>query len=582
MDEKKPIVALESTIISHGMPYPRNLEVSRNVEEIVRSNNATPATIAIIDGIIKVGLNEADLLRLARANMVSKASVRDLAFICAKSLTAATTVASTMRFYPFSVHTNGSGKLVFIIRIANLAGISVFATGGIGGVHRGAETSWDVSADIAELGKTPVTVVCAGIKSILDIGKTLEMLETQGVPVVGFGTETFPAFFTNNSGFRSPLVTESSLDIAMMMAHNEALGHRSGIVVAVPNPHPAATEKIQYAIEFALVSANDEGITGPAVTPYVLKRVEKLTDGESLEANVALILNNAKIASQIAVEYSALSNNAAGSPTTVVAASTDPILPAEPGVADESAVEPSLIAVAQVVEQEPVQSPDVIDAAGKSVVVVGGAVIDMIGEISSHVRMGSSNPGTIRTSFGGVARNVAAAIARSSDPHESVTVKLATALGDDLGGRGLLSHCRGAGINVAAVKVLERSSTAVYNAIHDGDTGDLCVGVADMTALKGLNVHYIKSLADSISQATAVVVDGNLGPEPFAVLANICRHYEVPLVFEPTSDHKCLLPFQALAFDKVSFFLVTKCLSLLLECRINSCRCLSSNLTYQS
>ena len=419
-------------------------------------------------------------------------------------------------------------------------------------MHRGAETSWDVSADIAELGKTPVTVVCAGIKSILDIGKTLEMLETQGVPVVGFGTETFPAFFTNDSGFKSPLVTEKSADIAMMMANNDALCHRSGIVVAVPNPQPAATEKIQYAIEFALVSAQDEGITGPAVTPYVLKRVEKLTDGDSLEANVALILNNAKVAAQIAVDYAALSRLPSCVSTTAVKGSTmtDPIHPVEPSVDVGKTADPEVTVVVDEAAQ-PAQQADLGRLSGKSVVVVGGAVIDMIGEISTHVRMGSSNPGTIRTSFGGVARNVAASIARSSNRQESVIVKLATSLGDDLGGRGLLSHCQQAGIDIAAVKVLEGSSTAVYNAIHDGDTGDLCVGVADMTALKGMNVHYIKSLADSVSQATAVVADGNLGPEPFAVLANICRHYEVPLLFEPTSDHKCLLPFHASVFDKV-------------------------------
>lgn len=426
-------------------------------------------------------------------------------------------------------------------------------------MHRGAETSWDVSADVAELGKTPVTVVCAGIKSILDIGKTLEMLETQGVPVVGFGTETFPAFFTNDSGFRSPLVTEKSADIAMMMANNEALCHRSGIVVAVPNPQPAATEKIQYAIEFALVSAQDEGITGPAVTPYVLKRVEKLTDGDSLEANVALILNNAKVAAQIAVEYTALSKVSTHSSTAAVEGSieTDPIYLVESSVPVGKTVDPDIpvvVAEAVVVQPQPAQQVNVSSPTGKSVLVVGGAVIDMIGEISTHVRMGSSNPGTIRTSFGGVARNVAASIARSSGRQEAVIVKLATALGDDLGGRGLLSHCQQAGIDIAEVKVLEGSSTAVYNAIHDGDTGDLCVGVADMTALKGMNVHYIKSLADSLSQATAVVADGNLGPEPFAVLANICRHYEVPLLFEPTSDHKCLLPFHAAVFDKVRHF----------------------------
>lgn len=327
----------------------------------------------------------------------------------------------------------------------------MFATGGIGGVHRGAEKSFDISADIIELGKTPVTVVCAGIKSILDIGKTLEMLETHGVPVLGYQVETFPAFFTNDSGFKSPLVVQSCSEVAAMMVSQHLLGVRSGIVLGVPNPQPAAMEKMQYAIDFALVSAANEGVSGSAVTPYVLQRIEKLTDGDSLQANVALILNNAKLAAMVAEQHCSLLRS--GSYSTSLAGFSL-IQQAQSKCNDfNSTPEVEVVATSAKEPPSPPLSPALTSKTEDkmSVLVVGGAVMDIIGQITSEVRMGSSNPGTVSTSFGGVARNVAESIAKQS--RSSVTVRLATALADDFNGRSLLAHCQQIGVDTSAVKV---------------------------------------------------------------------------------------------------------------------------------
>ena len=276
-----PVVALESTIISHGMPYPKNLEVAKLIEKTVRDSGAIPATVAIIEGIPKVGLDEKDLLILASGTNVLKASTRDIPLACALKSSAATTVASTMR-------------------LSSLAGIKFFATGGVGGVHRfGSEVTFDISADLIELSRTPVAVFCAGIKSILDIPKTLEVLETNNVPVVSYRCTDFPSFYTNNSGIKSPAVIYKTLDIAKMMKISTELGLPNGILIGIENPEPANADRINYAINFALNSANDQGIKGAAITPFLLSKIEKLTQGTSLESNIALVLNNAKIAACI-------------------------------------------------------------------------------------------------------------------------------------------------------------------------------------------------------------------------------------------------------------------------------------------
>jgi len=287
--EQRPVVALESTIIAHGMPYPQNFAMARTVEGIVRAGGAVPATIAIIGGRLKVGLDAAELEVLARADNIAKASTRDIPYLAATRAHGATTVAATMR-------------------IAALAGIRVFATGGIGGVHRGADRSFDVSADLTELATTSVAVVSAGAKSILDIGATLEKLETLAVPVVVYRADEFPAFYSRNSGHKAPRRLDRVEDIARMMRAKWALGLAGGISIANPIPPaseiPAAT--IAPAIEEAVREMAARGIAGKEATPYLLARLNEITGGDSLRANIALIENNARLGAEIAVAYARL------------------------------------------------------------------------------------------------------------------------------------------------------------------------------------------------------------------------------------------------------------------------------------
>ena len=283
------VVALESTIISHGMPYPKNLETALNVEKIVRDNGAIPATIAILNGRLKVGLSPEEIEFLGKAPNVQKTSRRDIPFIIAKGLTGATTVASTMI-------------------LAAMAGIKVFATGGIGGVHRGAETSFDISADLLELAQTDVAVVCAGAKSILDIALTLEYLETNGVPVVGYQTDELPAFYTSKSGFGVDYRLDTPQEVAKALKTKWDLKLQGGAIIA--NPIPEAYEMDPKVINDAILEAvkqqNEQGVKGKESTPFLLAKVKELTGGDSLDSNIQLVYNNAKVGAQIAVELSKL------------------------------------------------------------------------------------------------------------------------------------------------------------------------------------------------------------------------------------------------------------------------------------
>ena len=287
---KQPVVALESTIISHGMPYPQNVETALRVEAEVRAHGAVPATIAIINGRLKAGLTTDEIELLGKSGRdVTKVSRRDIPFMVAAGNTGATTVASTMI-------------------IAAMAGIRVFATGGIGGVHRGAETSFDVSADLQELAQTPVAVVCAGAKSILDLGLTLEYLETHGVPVVGYQTDSLPAFFTRDSDFGVDYRLDAPAQIAAVLKAKWDMALKGGMIIANPIPHEYAMPKAQIdaAIEQALAESVQQGISGKESTPFLLARVCELTGGDSLASNIQLVLNNARLASAIAAEYVAL------------------------------------------------------------------------------------------------------------------------------------------------------------------------------------------------------------------------------------------------------------------------------------
>jgi pseudouridine-5'-phosphate glycosidase len=278
-----PLVALESTIISHGMPYPQNVQTAREVEDIIRAEGAAPATIAVLDGKIRIGLSADELELLGQSPDAMKLSRRDLAYGLSSGKVGATTVAATMI-------------------CARLAGIDVFVTGGIGGVHRGAETSFDISADLQELAQTPVAVVCAGAKSILDIGLTLEYLETQGVPVVSVGQDNFAAFYTQDSGFKADFRLDTAADQARFIRIKWALGLAGGVVLS--NPVPAADamprEEIEAITRQALAECTQQGVGGKAVTPFLLARIKALTGGKSLDTNIALVKNNARVGARLA------------------------------------------------------------------------------------------------------------------------------------------------------------------------------------------------------------------------------------------------------------------------------------------
>jgi len=292
LERGEPVVALESTIITHGMPWPQNLETAINVEEAVCSEGATPATIAIIGGMLKVGLSRQELSMLADGSLRPvKASRRDIPYLIAQRKNGATTVAATMI-------------------IAHMAGIRLFATGGIGGVHHGAEKTWDVSADLEELAKTDVAVICAGAKAILDLPKTMEYLETKGVPVIGYRTDELPAFYTSHSGISVSLRAESPSEIAAILNAKWDAGLQGGVVIANPIPPQFAMEKsvIDAAIGQAIAESEEKGIKGAALTPFLLARIAEITGGDSLEANIALVLNNVRLAAKIALSYTALQN----------------------------------------------------------------------------------------------------------------------------------------------------------------------------------------------------------------------------------------------------------------------------------
>ena len=290
LDEGRPVVALESTIISHGMPYPQNVETALNVEKIIRENGAVPATIAVIGGRLKAGLSEAEIDYLGKTGTaVAKASRRDLPVLVAEGKDGATTVTTTMI-------------------IAHMAGIQVFATGGIGGVHRGAQQTFDISADLEELAHTPVMVVCAGAKSILDLGLTLEYLETHGVPVIGYGTEELPAFYTRKSGFKVDYRIDTPAELAKAFYVKQDMGLGGGMLVTnpIPEQYSMDADVINKAINEAVEEAKAQGIHGKATTPFLLAKIKDITGGSSLDANIQLVYNNAKLATATACELAKL------------------------------------------------------------------------------------------------------------------------------------------------------------------------------------------------------------------------------------------------------------------------------------
>ncbi|CAG8590959.1 991_t:CDS:10 [Paraglomus brasilianum] len=503
LSTNRPVVALESTIITHGMPYPQNLATALEVEKIVREHGSIPATVAIIDGTVHIGLSQNALERLSMMGRnARKTSRRDLALVTSQNLTGATTVSATMV-------------------IAHRAGIKVFVTGGIGGVHRDGEKTLDISADLTELSKTPVAVVCAGVKSILDIERTLEYLETQGVPVVTFGEcDEFPAFFTAKSGFKSPSNLKSVEECAKLIAANSKLELENGIVIAVPIPkdESANASHIQSAIGAALVQAKAEGIRGKDVTPFLLERVEQITMGKSLTANVALVKNNAKIGSQIAAclvnltrskRFKDMNKNGQGDETSVF---VENVLKSGGDSNHANEVKSSKV------------SPQ------PSVLTVGGAAVD-ITATSSNVSLETSSPGRIRTSLGGVGRNIAETVHRLG-----VKSILVSTVGDDLLGQWFLDETRKIGMCMDELQVSKSHRTAMYSAIHKSN-GSLYCAIADMEF--AIDAEKVKKAIDK-SKPSIVCVDGNLDPNSASAILGYCFDAGIPTFFEPTSVSKSL------------------------------------------
>ena len=529
LDAGRAVVALESTIISHGMPYPANIQTAREVEEVVRNSGAVPATIAILDGVCCIGLSDDELNRFAvlgAAGKVAKVSRRDLAACVARSGHGGTTVSATML-------------------LADMAGVRVFVTGGIGGVHRGGELSLDISADLCELGRTPVCVVCAGAKSILDIPRTLEFLETQGVAVLALGTDEFPAFFTRRSGCPAPTRVETAHEAAAVVHASSTLGLSSGTLVAVPIPESAEAEagKVQGAIEQALAEAGAAGVAGRDTTPFLLKRIAELTGGDSLASNIALIKNNAAVGAQIATSLAELQRRTAPGGR----------LRGGGGGGDSGGAEGAL----------PHSRND------RQPIVVGGAVADLVASpaAGSTVLLRTSSPGTLRVSPGGVGRNIAEGLARlGTHP------LLLTAVGDDAFGDQLLSHAASlqgemgvgsyryggegggesggeggggfggsggvCGIDVSRVLRVSGERTATYTAVMD-HTSDLIAAIADMDVHRHVTPEYVRTaLGSALDGAPLCVADANLSGAALQELARLAAASQTPLWLEPVSVSK--------------------------------------------
>ncbi|XP_068258429.1 uncharacterized protein [Nyctibius grandis] len=455
--EGRPVVALESTIITHGMAYPQNLSMAREVEEIVTTNGAVPATVGILRGRIHVGLTNEELEFLASSKNIVKVSRRDLPFVLSQGLSGGTTVSGTMI-------------------AAHKAGIPVFVTGGIGGVHRGGENTLDVSADLTELGRTPVAVVSAGVKSILDIGRTLEYLETQGVCVAAFGeSREFPAFFSRQSSFQAPYQVQDEEEAAELIASALGLGLSSGVLIAVPCPQERAAsgQVIEEAIQQALSEARSKGITGKELTPFTLQKLNELTGGKSLDSNVALIQNNARVGSCIAVALSKLQK-----------ARRKGNLP----------------------RQE--------DTTPSQPVVIGGINVDFIAKAQNPVILGGgqTNAGRVRRTFGGVGRNLADCLSRLGQ-----TPLFLSAMGKDEHSESILHCCHH--MDMSAILQLEGKSTATYCAVITS-AGELSVGLGDMDIHHQITEQYVSQFKQNLCQAPLVCIDGNV---PLSTIQYVCQ-----------------------------------------------------------
>ncbi|XP_059916430.1 uncharacterized protein zgc:136858 [Gadus macrocephalus] len=491
--EHQPVVALESTIITHGMPFPHNLSTAMEVESLVRAQGAIPATVGVLRGRVHVGLSSEELEYLARSEGSLKISRRDLPYAISKGLSGGTTVSATMI-------------------AAHSAGIPVFVTGGIGGVHRGGEHSLDVSADLTELGRTPVAVVSAGVKSILDIGRTLEFLETQGVCVATYGqSNNFPAFFSPQSGFTSPYHVRDPEEAAKLIEGTLSLGLQSGLLIAVPicEEHAAVGQQIDDAIQTAVAEASFEEIRGKDVTPFILRRVNELTKGKSLEANVALIHNNAKVGSQIACELAKLRH-------------------------DRKRKQPTTYHV--------MNSPE----SKSEIVVIGGINVDFIAKGKTEdIVFGQTNPGNVCQSFGGVGRNIADILSRLG-----CRVLFISAIGSDSHSHAVLNYCQH--MNTSGVARLADQRTATYCAVIT-ESGELSLGLGDMDIHQQITEQYVSSFEEQLSSASLVCLDGNLPVSTIDYVCGLAKERALSVWYEPTDSVKASKPFQSESWKQLSY-----------------------------
>lgn len=492
----EPIVALESTIITHGMPYPENLKTAMDVEQVVRRTGAVPATVALIKGEIHVGLSSQMLEDIASAKgELVKISRRDLAPAVAQKMTGGTTVAGTMI-------------------VAHKAGIQMFVTGGIGGVHRGAEVTMDISADLVELGRTPVTVVSAGVKSILDIEKTLEFLETQGVCVATYGdSKEFPCFWTRSSGHEAPWNVRDPSEAASVIASRLSLGLQSGMLIANPIPtnHEADGKFIEGCVQDALKESRIQNVRGKDITPFILNRVHHATSGASLRSNVALVKHNALVGSLIAKE---LSN----------------ILPDKlPQQQRESSDVHSFHTTSAPKAPLPVNR--------SKPVIVGGCVVDFnIKLAEDRIEIdGKTYKGRVFQGYGGVARNIADCTSRLG-----LSPLLISAVGDDLNGKGLLGH--NPSMDKSGIEILRDATTATCCAVHNR-AGQLLYNVGDMDIHDRITPEVLLKYEKEIEGAPIVVLDANIPEDTLLTAVDLCTRLKKPLWYEPTIVNKSTKAF---------------------------------------
>lgn len=488
--KKRPLVALESTIITHGLPYPANYDMARQVEDIVREEGCVPATCAFIDGVGHVGIDDLQLKVLASGQNYVKISRRDIPSVVANKLTGGTTIASTMI-------------------LANKAGIKVFGTGGLGGVHRGVAETWDISADLEELGRTPVAVVCAGPKSILDIPKTLEFLETKGVPVYTLEQENVPGFFTRDSGVKSPFTFDSPREAADIISAGTKFGLNQGSVWCVPCPKELAMspELVNGAIEIALAEADEQGITGKDTTPFLLKKVWEFTQGDTVSVNIEFVKNNARMAAKIARELAEVDNGVSMQipPELVRPAAPSPPKNSETGEAP---------------------APTTAKPSGKSpvkVAVVGSISQDLTCTLNTENVSVSSYPGHVTTSIGGVARNVAQACTYTG---------VSTRLISEIGEREKDAILRSAALDTTGISINPAKRSARYVSMNDCN-GALIVACSDMESIEKMDLGHIQKELERASPEV-VVFDANLGRQQMQKVID----FPAIKLFEPTSIPK--------------------------------------------